>query len=331
MTRISDPWGERTPYAPGERWPARVDQHLADGLTEQDVQRWVPSASLLHSNGDAMDIAVAAGRIVGVRGRPDDRVNHGRLDVKDLYGWQAVNSRERLTQPLVRRDGELRPADWDTAMGAVVERCGALLESHGPGAIGFYTTGQLFAAEHHTPAPIARAGIGTAHLDGNTRLCTATAGEALKETFGSDGQPASYADIDHADTIALYGHNMAETQSVTWSRILDRRAGPDPPTLIAVDPRMTPVAREADIHIPVLNGTNLALMNALIHELIANDWVDHAYVSRHTVGYAELEEKTNACTPEWAAEICGVGARLIRDAAHAIGEAEALLSTVLQG
>src|SRR5206468_915370 len=83
----------------------------------------------------------------------------------------------RLTQPLVRRDGELRPADWDTAMGAVVERCGALLESHGPGAIGFYTTGQLFAEEYYTLATIARAGIGTAHLDGNTRPCTATAGD----------------------------------------------------------------------------------------------------------------------------------------------------------
>lgn len=77
--RIANPWGARTPYAPGEPWPVRTDLHLADGVTEEDVERWVPSASILHSNGDAMDIAVRAGRIVGVRGRAGDRVNRGLL------------------------------------------------------------------------------------------------------------------------------------------------------------------------------------------------------------------------------------------------------------
>jgi anaerobic selenocysteine-containing dehydrogenase len=331
IDRIAEPWGSRTPYARGADWPVRVDTFLERGVEPEEVERWVPSASILHSNGDGLDIAVKDGRIVGVRGRAEDRVNHGRLGPKDLYGWQANNSRDRLTRPLVRRDGELVESDWDTAMGLIVQRSNSLLEQRGPGAMSFYTTGQLFIEEYYTLGVIARAGVGTNHLDGNTRLCTATADEALKETFGCDGQPASYSDVDHADTIALYGHNMAETQSVTWARILDRRAGSDPPTLIAVDPRMTPVAREADIHIPVRNGTNLALMNALIHELIANDRVDHDYVSRHTVGYEELETQTSACTPEWAAEICGVDASLIRAAARAIGNAEALLSTVLQG
>jgi anaerobic selenocysteine-containing dehydrogenase len=329
--RIARPWGERTPYGRGEEWPVRVDVRLEPGLTEDDVDAWVQSASILHSNGDGQDIAVKDGRIVGVRGRAEDRVNRGRLDPKDLFGWRANGSPDRLTRPLIRVDGEFVETDWDTAMGAIVERSKQLLDGPGPSALSFYTTGQLFLEEYYTLGVIARAGIGTNHLDGNTRLCTATADEALKETFGSDGQPGSYSDIDHADTIALYGHNMAATQSVTWSRILDRRAGPDPPRLIAVDPRSTPVAREADIHLPVRNGTNLALMNALIHELIANDRVDHDYVERHTVGFAELEKQTKDCTPEWAAEICGVDVAPIRRAAAAIGEAEALLSTVLQG
>ncbi|HEX8067853.1 MAG TPA: nitrate reductase [Thermoleophilaceae bacterium] len=331
VDRIAEPWGTRTPFARGGTWPTRVDTFLEAGIAPDDVDEWVQSASILHSNGDAIDIAVKDGRIVGVRGRAEDRVNHGRLDPKDLYGWQANNSPDRLTRPMIRTDGQLVETDWDTAMNAVVERSRQLLDEQGPGALSFYTTGQLFLEEYYTLGVIVRAGIGTNHLDGNTRLCTATADEALKETFGCDGQPGSYSDVDHADTIALYGHNMAETQSVTWARILDRRAGPDPPRLIAVDPRATPVAREADVHVPVRNGTNLALMNALIHELIANDWVDHDYVERHTVGYEELERQTRDCTPEWAAEICGVSAGVIRDAARTIGEAEALLSTVLQG
>jgi anaerobic selenocysteine-containing dehydrogenase len=109
--RIADPWGERTPFARGERWPVRVDLQLEDGVAERDVERWVPSASILHSNGDGQDIAVKDGRIVGVRGRADDRVNHGRLGPKDLFGWQANGSPDRLTTPLIRRDGELVETD----------------------------------------------------------------------------------------------------------------------------------------------------------------------------------------------------------------------------
>src|SRR5215210_2426892 len=125
--RIAEPWGERTPYGPGEPWPARVDMHLADGVSEGEVERWVQTASILHSNGDGYDFAVKDGRIVGVRGRADDRVNHGRLGPKDLYGWQANASPDRLTRPLVREGGRLVEADWDEAMGRIVARSEELL------------------------------------------------------------------------------------------------------------------------------------------------------------------------------------------------------------
>jgi anaerobic selenocysteine-containing dehydrogenase len=327
--RIAAPWGSRTPYAAGEQWPVRVDQHLA--VAEAEVERWVPTASLLHSNGDAMDVAVADGRIVGVRGRATDRVNHGRLDPKDLYGWQANNADDRLTQPLLRVGGELVPVDWDTAMTRVVDRSRELLASDGPGSLGFYTTGQLFAEEYWTLTTIARAGIGTNHLDGNTRLCTATAGEALKESFGSDGQPASYTDVDHADTIALFGHNVAETQPVLWMRMLDRLDGPEPPLLIVVDPRRTPTAARATVHLPVRPGTNLALMNALLHGLIARGAIDEDYVQAHTVGYGELVKRVDGCTAEWAGEICRVPAADIEHAIDVLASADRLLCTVLQG
>jgi anaerobic selenocysteine-containing dehydrogenase len=327
--RLAHPWGDRTPFGCGDTWPERIDQHLT--VDEDRVERWVQAASLLHSNGDAMDIAVADGRIVGVRGRGGDRVNRGRLDPKDTYGWQANNSPDRLTRPLIRRDGELTKCDWDTAMGAVVDRCRDVRDSDGPGAIGFYTTGQLFAEEYYTLTTIARAGIGTNHLDGNTRLCTATAGEALKETFGSDGQPASYTDVDSADVIALFGHNVAETQAVLWMRILDRLEGAAPPRLLVVDPRRTPVAERATVHLAPRPGTNLALMNALLRELIARDRVDHDYLDRHTVGFAELAKRVEPCTLEWAGKICDVPIDDLRRAADLLGSAERLLCTVLQG
>jgi anaerobic selenocysteine-containing dehydrogenase len=179
LDRIAEPWGTRTPYGPGEEWPVRVDSYLAQGVSEDDVDRWVQTASILHSNGDGLDIAVKDGRIVGVRGRAEDRVNHGRVDPKDLYGWQANSSPDRLTRPLVRRNGRLVETDWDTAMEAVVGKARELLEEQGPSAIGFYTTGQLFIEDYYTLGLIAHGGIGTNHVDGNTRLCTATAAAAL--------------------------------------------------------------------------------------------------------------------------------------------------------
>ncbi|WP_406840486.1 molybdopterin oxidoreductase family protein [Streptomyces sp. AHU1] len=329
--RIARPWGERTPYTGGTAWPARVDSFLEPGVEADAVERWVRTASLLHSNGDAMDLAVADGRIVGVRGRPQDRVNRGRLGPKDLFGWQANRSPDRLTHPLVREDGHLVACDWDTAMGQVTTRSRHLLDERGPGSLGFYTSGQLFLEEYYTLAVIARAGIGTNHLDGNTRLCTATAGEALKETFGCDGQPASYTDVDHADVIALFGHNMAETQPVLWMRVLDRLAGREPPRLVCVDPRPTVVARHSAVHLAPRAGTNVALLNALLHEIIRTDRVDRAFVDAHTVGFDELADRVADCTPSWAARICDVPASGIVEAAEILGGAERLLSTVLQG
>jgi anaerobic selenocysteine-containing dehydrogenase len=331
VDRIALPWGTRTPYGPGDVWPTRVDTHLDRSVTPADVDRWVQSASILHSNGDALDIAVKGGRIVGVRGRAEDRVNHGRLDPKDLYGWQANHAPDRLQTPLVRRGGELVETDWDTAMEAVARRTRELLEERGPSSIGFYTTGQLFLEEYYTLALIAHGGIGTSHVDGNTRLCTATAAEALKESFACDGQPGSYTDIDHADVIALFGHNVAETQTVLWMRILDRLAGPEPPRLLCVDPRRTPVAEAATVHLAPRPGTNVMLMNALLHELLEHDWVDHDYIDAHAVGFDELAKMLSDYSVERAAEVCDVAADDLRAAARLLGTSERLVSTVLQG
>ncbi len=329
--RIANPWGERTPFVPGEEWPVRVDQFLEKGISEEEVDRWTQTASILHSNGDALDTAVKDGRIVGVRGRAEDRVNRGRVDPKDLFGWQANSSEDRLKRPLVRKDGELVEASWDEAMGLLVERSKELLAEKGPLAFGFYTTGQLFLEEYYTLGVIGRAGLGTPHLDGNTRTCTATAAQAMKESFGTDGQPGCYTDIDHADAICLFGHNVAETQAVLWMRMLDRLEGKEPPKLVVVDPRPTPPAKRADVHLAIRNDTNVALMNALLHEVIANGWYDQEYVDAHTIGFDELKRTAMRYPPERAAQICGVPAEKIREAARIMGTAKRLVSTALQG
>lgn len=336
VDRIADVWGEATPHPRGTVWPARVDSFLEEGLTESDVDSWVRSACVLCSNGCGCEIAVREGRMVGIRGRADDPVNHGRLGPKGLYGsWPWASQPGRLTRPLLRVDGRMQETDWNTAMSRVVGESRRLLNERGPLSHAFYTSGQLFLEEYYTLAVIGKAGIGTPHMDGSTRLCTATAAQALKESFGCDGQPGSYTDIEHADAIFLFGHNMPETQTVLWTRILDRTRADDPPRLVCVDPRRTKVAEEAErtggVHLAVMPGTNQALMNGLARELFAQGWVDDGWVAAHTVGVDELRATVEPYTPEEVGRICDVDPDDVRRAARIFGTGERVLSTVLQG
>jgi ferredoxin-nitrate reductase len=321
---IKDIWGERVPYY--GKWPVRVDER-----TEEEPDKWVQSACVLCSNGCGMDIGVKDGRIVGVRGRAVDAVNHGRLGPKGLHGWVANNSKDRLTKPLIRKKGNLEEATWDEAMELIVQKSKAIIEKDTGLGIGFYTSGQLFLEEYYTLAVIGKAGIGTPHMDGNTRLCTATAAAALKVSFGSDGQPGSYTDIDTTETILHCGHNIASQQTVLWMRILDRLAGPNPPKIIAIDPRDTFTAQKATVHLAPKVGTNLAVMNGLVNLIIENGGVNQQYVDAHTVGFDELKKLVSGYTPEKVEEISGVPAAKLRQAGEILSTTKTLVSTVLQG
>ncbi len=339
---IRDVWGPRTPYgllvggqgagpdadAPkAANWPARVDEQ-----TRAEPERWVQAACVLCSNGCACDIGVRDGRIVGVRGRAVDRVNRGRLGPKGLHGsWEAYASPDRLTRPLVRKGGRLVPASWDEAMDLIVRRSRDIIRAHTANAIGIYNSGQLMLEEYYTLAVMARAGLGTPHLDGNTRLCTATASQALKATFGADGQPGSYDDIDTTAAIFIVGSNLAEQQTVLWMRMLDRRRGPNPPRLVVIDPRETPTAREADLHLAPVVGTNVAVLNGLLRLVIAAGRIDEPFIRAHTVGFETLKATVEPYTPERVEEIAGVPADQLRAAGEILRAASSLVSLCLEG
>lgn len=321
---IVDIWGPRTPYV--GTWPERIDMQLAE-----QPDTWVQSACVLCSNGCGLEIGVKEGRIVGVRGRADDRVNHGRLGPKGLHGWVANNSADRLTKPLIRKEGVLVESSWDEAMSLIVAKTKEIKRKYTAGAIGFYTSGQLLLEEYYTLGIIGKAGLGTPHMDGNTRLCTATSAAALKLSFGSDGQPGSYTDIDTTEAILLVGHNMASTQTVLWTRILDRLAGPNPPQLVVIDPRKTYTAEKATVHLQPRLGTNVPVLNGLLHLVIEGGTIDKDFIDKHTVGYEELKKVVSEWTPELVENVAGIPAGDLRKAAKIVGSSSTLLSTALQG
>ncbi|HOQ99403.1 MAG TPA: molybdopterin-dependent oxidoreductase [Anaerolineae bacterium] len=323
---IAHVWGSRTPYAGERRWPVRIDERSLE-----DAGYWVPSTCPFCSNGCGMDIGVRDGRIVGVRGRATDRANLGRLGPKGLHGWAANNSPDRLTRPLARTAGTLRPASWEEAMSLLVERSRGVRDVHSPLAMAFYVGGQLFLEEYYTLAVIALAGLGTPHLDSNVRLSTAAASAALTESLGSEAQPGSFDDVDTADAILHVGHNVAEQHTVLWMRILDRRRGPRPPKLVVIDPRRTPTAAAADVHLAPWPGSNVPVLNGLLRLIIEAGRIDRAFVEAHTMGFAALEDMVDRWPPERVEEVSGVPASGLRAAAEILGATPTLLSTVSLG
>lgn len=293
----------------------------------------MPSTCGLCSIGCGVDIGVTGDRIVGVRGRAAHPVNHGRLGPKGLNQYFANRHPDRARYPMVRNgSGKLLRASWDDAMDAVVEHFNEALATNGPDAIAFYNTGQLLLEEYYTLGKIARGGLGTANIDANTRLCTATTASSLMENFGADGPPGAYEDFEQTECIVLIGHNAAEQSTVLWMRILAAKAGPLHPKVIVVDPRRTlTVSTGADLHLQLKPGTNVALLNGICNLLIENGWVDQRFIANHTVKFDELRSIVARYTPERVESICGVAAADLRRAAEWIGRSSTTVTTCLQG
>ncbi len=242
--RIADIWGDRTPHPRGTAWPARVDLYLADGLAEADVDRWVQSACVLCSNGCGCDIAVKDGKMVGVRGRATDVVNHGRLGPKGLYGSTAfASSPDRLTRPLVREGGRLAETDWGPPWAASSR--GAAREQGAVEPRLLHDRPDLHRGVLHARADRQGGARHAAHGRQHPHLHGHRSGgdEGELRLRRSAGQLHRHR---ATDAIFLFGHNMPETQTVLWMRILDRTRGEDPPAIVCVDVRRTTVAQEAE-------------------------------------------------------------------------------------
>ena len=281
---------------------------------------WVRTTCGYCAVGCGMYIGVRDGTAVAVQGDPDHPVNAGRLCPKGLCEHQTLTAGGRLTTPLLRRSGNgpQEPVGWDEAIGATVVGFRRLLDEHGPESVAVISTGQLVTEEFYALGKLCRAGLGLRHYDGNTTLCMASAVAGYKRTFGSDGPPGAYADLDEADCILLVGANVADNHPLLAPRIL----GNDDATVIVVDPRVTKTAMMADLHLAVRPRSDIALVNGMIKVLIDEGLVDRAYVEAHTEGFPELAAHVAAYDLDRVAADCGVPAEDIRRAAVTFGRAE---------
>ncbi|WP_153721114.1 molybdopterin-dependent oxidoreductase [Sporosarcina cascadiensis] len=307
----------------------RVDQNI---YSQGDVERWVYSTCNICSIGCGCYIGVKDDKIVGIKGNAGHSINRGRLGPKGENQWHANNAPDRLLTPMIRNEaGELQPASWDDAMSLIAEKAKQTIDKLGPNSVSIYSTGQGFLEDYYSIAKIGRAGLQTHLLDANTRLCTATTEFCLLQSFGADGTPASYADVDETDTLVLFGHNPAETGTVFFERIMERKKRTGKPYLIVIDPRETLTAKEADLHLQLKPATNVPLYNGIVREVIQKGAVDREFIENYTVGYDKMKDSVEDWTLEKTAELTGIPLETLTVAVEALAETPTLVTTTLQG
>lgn len=244
--------------------------------------RWVKSVCRYCGTGCGLFVGVQDGKVFAVRG---DKENHNRglLCLKGALLPPILYAPDRATQPLVRRNGKLVAASWDEAMSLVASKFKETIAKYGPDAVAFYGSGQALTEETYIANKLFKAGIRTNNLDGNPRLCMASAVGGYVTTFGKDEPMGCYEDIDHADVFLLIGSNTAECHPVIYQRIVRRKEAKKDVKVIVVDPRRTPTARIADLHISFTPGADLAIMNAMAHVLVSEKLVDEEFIKQHLV------------------------------------------------
>jgi len=283
--------------------------------------RWVATTCGYCSVGCGMFIGVKDGRAVGVRGNPDHPVNGGVLCPKGLSEHETIDVATRARHPMFRpsRKSKFYRAGWPDAVDMMAKRFRDVQHRYGNDAVGIISTGQLVTEEFYTLGKLAQLGLGTRNYDGNTTLCMSTAVSGYKRTFGSDGPPGAYEDLERADVILLIGANIADNHPILWQRL---DANPSK-TLIVADPRVTKTAMLADVHLPVKPRSDLALINGIIHILIDSDLIDHEYIDAHTEGFEALYESVREYRPERVSDITGLPIELIYRTASLYGNARA--------
>lgn len=270
--------------------------------------------------GCGMVLEVSGGRVVKVTGDREHPANFGRLCTKGATSAGALAESGRMERAYLRPSRDAAPVKtgMDAAIRETARRLRGLLERHGPDALSFYVSGQMSLEAQYLINKLAKGFVRTRHIESNSRLCMASAGSGYKLSLGADGPPGSYQDIDQADLFFVIGANMADCHPILFLRLMDRvKAGA---RLIVVDPRRTATADKAQLYLPIRPGTDLALLNGLLHLLVKDGHTDPDFISRYTTGFEQIPEFLEDYSPARVAEITGIPEADIRTAADWIGE-----------
>ncbi|MDE2261884.1 MAG: molybdopterin-dependent oxidoreductase, partial [Gammaproteobacteria bacterium] len=296
---------------------------------------------------------------VAARGRPDGTfeitgdpahpANAGSLCSKGSALAETLGGEGRLLYPLIRTSRawpqpgsdpssvlraarETRRVGWNEALAHVAQGFRAAIRDHGPDSVAFYVSGQLLTEDYYVANKLMKGFIGSANIDTNSRLCMASAVAGHKRAFGEDLVPGCYEDVELADLIVLVGSNTAWCHPILFRRIeREKHSRPDL-KLVVIDPRRTPTAQTADLHLPIRAGTDVTLFNGLLWYLHEHGATDERFVEMHTAGAQEaLDAARAAGDPATVAAVCGTDAERIGELYRLFRSRERVVTLFSQG
>ena len=337
---FDDPMGESTCVACGECVQACPTGALmpAKEVGKETPAKQVDSVCPYCGVGCQLTFNVKDNEILWVDGR-DGPANHGRLCVKGRFGFDYVNHRHRLTTPLVRREDAPKSADididpanpfthfreatWDEALDVAAAGLRKIRDQHGPGALAGFGSAKGSNEEAYLFQKLVRAGFGTNNVDHCTRLCHASSVAALLECIGSGAVTASFNQVEHSDVIIVIGAQPTANHPVaaTFFKNAAKRGA----KLIVIDPRGSALSRHASHFMQFKPGTDVALLNALMHVIVEEELYDRQYVSAHTEGFEQLRNHLKDYAPEEMGPVCGIEPDVLREVARLYGRAEAAI------
>jgi assimilatory nitrate reductase catalytic subunit len=309
LKRIVEEFGPHLHDAPHGGWRA-----------DRVIDKVVPTHCPYCAVQCGMNLLVEENHVVGFEPRYDFPVNEGRLCPKGVTAYLQVHHPDRLLHPLVKRNGMFERASWDEALDLVVAKIREVQDKYGKDAFGVYSGSSLTTEKTYLMGKFARAGLGTRYVDYNGRLCMVSAAAGNNKAFGIDRAANPWSDIPLAEVLILAGANCAETFPVLNKYLwMQRDQGG---VWIVVDPRETPTARQGDLHLQLRPGTDVALLNAILNVVVQEGLTDEAFIAARTNGWEETKAAAAKYTPQLAAEITGVPAEKIVQAARIYGRAK---------
>jgi assimilatory nitrate reductase catalytic subunit len=270
------------------------------------------------STGCGLTVHLRHGEAVSLTPTVDYPVNLGMACPKGWESLSVLQANDRAVTPLLKNPhGKLEATTWDSAMATFVERFKAIQSQHGPESVAFLSTGQIPTEEMAFLGALAKFGMGVVHGDGNTRQCMASAVVAYKESFGFDAPPYTYQDLEESDVLVFVGANVCIAHPILWERVVRNRQRPE---IVVVDPRRTETAMQATLHLALKPKSDLALFYGLASILIAEGWIDRAYIDAHTSGFDEFAAHVADYTPERVADATGLSVETLHRTARTIHE-----------
>ena len=297
-------------------------------------QGWKRSVCCYCGTGCGLLVRARDGVAAEVRGDGDHPVNRGKLCAKGALLGDIFSSDDRLLYPQVREEkgADWRRVSWGDATARATDAIRSAVDQHGAHSIMLYGSGQLLTEDYYLFGKLAKGYLGTNNQDTNSRLCMAAAVTAYNLTLGADAPPASYADIESANTFLILGANMEACHPILFDRIKARkRAGKGDVKVIVVDPRRTRTAEIADLHLALRPGSDVALLLSLLFEVRLAGGLDQEFLSRHTQGWDEVEAALEGWSAERAVEATGLDAADILAAARMIAHNGPMLSLWTMG